>query len=306
MIMPFNIGMVGPVIRKFGTDEQKRRFLPSILDGSTFWCQGFSEPGAGSDLAAVWTRALRDGEDYVVNGQKIWTSYAHWADWIFCLVRTDTEARQQDGISFLLIDMTTPGITVRPVETIDNHHHLNEIFFEDVRVPVANRIGEENRGWTYAKYLLGHERTGLTGVAETQEALKALRGYLASSSGPLANDSAFRRRLGAIETRLKALEITELRFLTGSEGAAASAVQASILKMEGSHLQQAASELAVEALGYGAARYGPAGVTGGAPGEVAAYVERTLGYFFFRRAATIYGGSDEVQRSIISKQYFGL
>lgn len=304
-LMPFGVGMVGPVILEFGTEVQKRKFLPSILDGSVFWCQGFSEPGAGSDLAAVRTSAIRDGDDYVVNGQKIWTSYAHWADWIFCLVRTSNDGKPQEGISFLLIDMKSPGISVCPIETIDDHHHLNEVFFENVRVPVANRIGEENRGWSCAKFLLSHERTGLTGVAETQRALENLFAF--ANQYPRTSKSALFRRLTLLEARLRALEITELRCLAREEGGGEVGAEASILKLVGTELQQRVSELAVEAMGLYANAYMPQAQK---DEENDAYigpdfVTPALTLFFFRRAATIYGGSDEVQRNVIAKAVLG-
>ena len=195
MLQPFGVGMVGPVIYSFGTQEQKDRHLPGILDGSTWWCQGYSEPGSGSDLASLKTQAVRDGDEYVVNGQKIWTTNAHMADWIFALVRTDNEDKPQRGISFLLIDMNTPGIEVRPIVSIDGFHHLNEVYFTDVRVPVANRIGDENKGWTYAKFLLGHERTGIAGVAGSTLAVETLRRFCESEpqggGAPLADDPDF-------------------------------------------------------------------------------------------------------------------
>ena len=311
LLMPFSIGMVGPVLRQFGTDEQKARFLPSVLDGSVFWCQGFSEPGAGSDLASLKTAAVRDGDDYIVNGQKTWTSYAHWADWMFCLVRTSHEGKPQQGISFLLIDMKSPGVAVRPIETIDDHHHLNEVFFEDVRVPVKNRIGEENEGWRCAKYLLGHERTGLTGVAEIQMILERVRRYAESQTtdrGRLLDDPHFRRRLTNFEARVKALEITELRCLAREQDGGGVGPEASILKLTGTGLQQEVSELAVEAMGCYANAYAPAAQKAGSNKQFigSEFITSMLTYFLFRRAATIYGGSDEVQRNVIAKHILTL
>ncbi|MCI5043451.1 MAG: acyl-CoA dehydrogenase family protein [Aquisalinus sp.] len=311
LIMPFSIRMLGPVLLEFGTNEQKERFIPGILDGSTFWCQGFSEPGAGSDLASLRTSAVRDGDDYVVNGQKIWTSYAHWADWMFALVRTSSEGRPQEGISFLLIDMSSPGIEVRPIMTIDGHHHLNEVFFNDVRVPVGNRIGEENKGWACAKFLLGHERTGLTGVAETQNLLQHLRIFAETRQtpyGPLSETPSFKRKLTLLETRLKALEITELQCLAREEQTGHVGPEASILKMVGTKLQQEVSEAAVEAMGEYANAHAPGSQLENANEESIGpgFITKTLTLFFFRRAATIYGGSDEVQRNVIAKHVLGL
>src|SRR3989344_3281617 len=205
---PFGLTMVGPVIYTFGTEEQKAEHLPHIINGTRFWCQGYSEPGAGSDLASLKTRAVRDGDHYVVNGQKIWTSYAHDADWIFLLVRTNTDVKQQNGISFLLIDMNTPGIEVRPIRTIDGMHHLNEVFFTDVRVPVKNLVGNENDGWTYAKFLLGNERAGIAGVARTTGDLIRLREWASSVEhfiNPPINDPVIAQRLDSLEQRLPKL-----------------------------------------------------------------------------------------------------
>src|SRR6266567_1876623 len=220
----FNVTMIGPVLIQFGTDEQKRRFLPRAADVDDWWCQGFSEPGAGSDLAALKTAAKREGDEYIVNGQKIWTSTAHMADWCFCLVRTDPHAaKRQEGISFLLIDMKTPGITVRPIISIDGTHHLNEVFFDDVKVPVAMRVGEENKGWDYAKFLLGNERTGIARLGKSKErvrfAKEAARDMRAGGR-PLIEDHEFRRRIAELETELKSLEITQLRVLSAHNAGA--------------------------------------------------------------------------------------
>lgn len=311
LLLPFNVQMVGPVIRAFGTRQQKQRFLPSILDGTVLWCQGYSEPGAGSDLASLRTSAIREGDHYVVNGQKTWTSYAHWADWIFCLVRTSSDGKPQQGISFLLIDMATPGITVRPIITIDGHHHLNEIFLDDVRVPVENLIGEENKGWNYAKFLLGHERTGLAGTAETQMMLEKLRDFAATrktEQGSLLDQPDFNHRLIALEAKLKALEITELRCLAQETTGAEMGPEASILKLVGTELQQTVSELGVEAMGlYANAHIPEAQLENRRLDSIGpAFVNYALTNFLFRRAATIYGGSDEVQRTVIAKTILGL
>ena len=215
-LSPFGLTMVGPVIYTFGSERQKERYLPRILASDDLWCQGYSERGAGSDLASLQTRAVRDGGDYVVNGHKIWTSHAHHADWMFCLTRTSSEGKRQEGISFLLIPMSTPGITVRPIVSIDKNHYLNEIFFDDVRVPAENRIGDENKGWTYAKFLLGHERTGIAGVSKFKRKVELLREVALQerdAGSTLIEDDAFARRLAEIECRLTALEFTQLRLL---------------------------------------------------------------------------------------------
>ena len=311
-LMPFGLGMVGPVIYSFGSAEQKARHLPGILSGDTWWCQGYSEPGSGSDLAALKTRAVRDGDEYVVNGQKIWTSYAHEADWIFCLVRTNEQGKPQEGISFLLIDMKTPGITVRPIVSIDELHHLNEVFFEDVRVPVSNRIGEENKGWTYAKFLLTHERTGIAGVPGSKKAVEQLQRIAsterAGDGARLADDPAFQSALAEIDIKLAGLEITNLRILADAAAGKAVGERSSILKVVGTEVQQALQTLAVEAIGYytlpsqrerlegrpNAARVG------------ADYVETVFASYAFGRAATIYGGSNEIQRNVLAKAVLGL
>ena len=217
--LPFGLKMVGPVIIKYGNAEQQQRFLPRILRAQDWWCQGYSEPGAGSDLAALKTRAERAGDDYIVNGSKIWTTYAQHADWMFCLVRTESSARRQDGISFLLIDMKTPGIRIAPIISIDGEHSLNEVFFDNVRVPVANRIGEQDKGWTYAKSLLAHERTAIAGVGDSKRAVRRIRELArreTNAGKPLLDDPVFAARLADIEIELMALEFTELRALWAS------------------------------------------------------------------------------------------
>lgn len=303
MVVPFGLKMVGPVIYKFGNDEQKARFLPDILQSNVWWCQGYSEPGAGSDLAALKTKAERDGDHYVVNGQKIWTTYAQLADWIFCLVRTDQAAKKQEGISFLLIDMNTPGITVRKIDSIDNQHSLNEVFFDNVRVPVANRIGEENQGWTYAKYLLTHERTAIAGVAQSKKAIQQLKGIAAgemSGGRPMTEDPEFRNKLAKIEIDLMALEFTELRAIASLAAGAAPGPESSILKIRGTEIQQAISELAVEVCGL----YAHALNQGDPVGND--YAWALSAKYLYGRASTIYGGSNEVQKNIIAKAVLGL
>ena len=254
MIMPFGIDMVGPVIYTFGTQAQKDQHLPSILDGSTWWCQGYSEPGSGSDLASLKTSAVRDGDHYVVNGQKIWTTNAHKADWIFALVRTDPDAKAQRGISFLLIDMSTPGLEVKPIVSIDGMHHLNQVFFENVRVPVENLVGEENAGWTYAKFLLGNERAGIANVAASKRQvgrLKEIAKAEADGMGDsLSSSSDFMMRLAAVEVQLNALAAQEARVIASMESTGSPGDAASMLKIIGSEVEQNLHALRVEAIGY--------------------------------------------------------
>jgi alkylation response protein AidB-like acyl-CoA dehydrogenase len=305
--------MAGPVIYTFGTEAQKNEHLPGIISNDVWWCQGYSEPGAGSDLANLKTRAFRDGDDYIVNGQKIWTSQAHWSDWIFCLVRTSSEGKKQQGISFLLIDMKTPGIEVRPIISIALGHHLNEVFFTDVRVPVQNLIGEEGKGWTYAKFLLANERVGNVDIAKFEHYLDELRKLVANTyegGRPLAEDPAFRRRIADLEVDLatvKALMADQLA-ATREEGGAPTLMGAAALKLRGTELQQAIMQGLVDVL----ARYGlvyqtdalHAGWNGEAIGP-----EASAGLMYehlYRRAATIYGGSSEIQKNIIAKGALGL
>ncbi|MDP6706970.1 MAG: acyl-CoA dehydrogenase family protein [Alphaproteobacteria bacterium] len=309
-VSPFGIGLVGPVIYTFGSEAQKQRYLPKILSSEEFWCQGYSEPGAGSDLASLRTHAVRDGEDYVVNGQKIWTSHAHHADMMFCLVKTDLEVKPQLGISFLLIDMTSPGITVQPIVALDGNHYLNQVFLDDVRVPAANRIGEEGKGWTYAKYLLGNERTGIAGVSKSKRKLERLREIAATErgdGGALSDGASFKARLADVETRLRALEITNLRLLARDRAGGAGA-EASMLKIRGTEIEQDLNELLIEALGYYAAPYEPRAVRDdwNEPPVGPEYVEGLMNERLLRRAASIYGGSNEIQRNIISKMVLEL
>ncbi len=305
-LMPFGLAMVGPVIYTFGTEEQKKRFLPVILSGDEWWCQGYSEPGAGSDLASLKTKAESDGDDYIVNGAKIWTSYAQYADWIFCLVRTSTEGKKQAGISFLLIDMNTPGIKVNPIHTIDGHLTLNETEFSDVRVPKANLIGDENAGWTYAKSLLAHERTAIANVSDSKRNLDQVKEYASreiQGGRPLLEDPAFQRRLSDIEIDLMALEYTELRVLAALSTGSAPGPESSLLKIKGTEVQQAVQELRMEVAGYYQGVFVPEGeqdVSGHEFGDVA----RAL--YMYGRASTIYGGSNEVQKNIIAKAVLGL
>jgi len=310
-LLPFGLQMVGPVIYTFGRPDQKDFFLPRLLSGEHWWCQGYSEPGSGSDLASLQTAAVRDGDDYVINGQKIWTSLAHHADWIFCLVRTQKEGKHQEGISFLLIDMKTPGITVRPLILMDQGHHVNEVFFENVRVPVANRIGEENKGWTYAKFLLGNERAGIAEVAWNKKLLQRLKEMAAdtpASGEKLLDDAVFSRKVAETEVKLTALEYCNLRILAAMQEGSPPGGEASMLKLLGSEVTQAITELTVEALGYYSAPYELADRTPGSNwspvGPDAA--EGVMGQHLFMRAITIAGGSSEVQKNIIAKMVLGL
>lgn len=297
---PFGITMVAPVIYTFGTEEQKAEHLPHILDGTRFWCQGYSEPGAGSDLASLKTRAIRDGDHYVVNGQKTWTTQGHWADWIFCLVRTNTEVKQQNGISFLLIDMNTPGIEVRPIRTIDGMHHLNEVFFTDVRVPVENLVGNENDGWTYAKFLLGNERAGIAGVTRTSGDIARLREWAASTEhfvDPPINDPRIAQRLDDLEQRLAKLAALEARALESPSQSMEAMRLVAPLKLLGTELSQDVSELALDIAG-------PAALPRPAENRVHPYGqegEHAMSVFLFGRAQSIYGGTNEVQKNILAK-----
>ena len=313
VIIPFGLGMVGPVIYTFGNDAQKQRFLPDILESNVWWCQGYSEPNSGSDLASLKTKADLNGDHYVVNGTKTWTTLGQHADWIFCLVRTSSDvARRQEGISFLLIDMSTPGVTVTPIITIEGDHEVNEVHFDNVNVPVENLVGEEGKGWTYGKVLLQHERTGTAGVARTNYRLQRLReqaGRSIRGAAPLVEDRNFMRKLAATEVELKALEFTELRTLAAVASGKAPGPESSILKMKGTELQQATDALYVEAAGYYALPYVPDQYALDFPDEDrvgdGAETSTSLRYFNFRKAS-IYGGSNEIQKNIIAKHVLGL
>jgi len=304
-LMPFGLAMCAPVLLKFGTDAQKQRFLPRIYRGDDFWCQGYSEPNSGSDLASLKTSAARRGDRYVVNGQKIWTTLAHMADWIFCLVRTDPSLeRKQDGISFLLIDMRTPGITVRPLILMDGGHEVNEVFFDDVEVPVENRVHDEGKGWTVAKYLLGHERMNTARIGTSKRELEQLRTFAArqrKDGKPLTDDPRFRDKLSRLEIELTALEITNLRFLDQLRGGRAPGADVSMLKIKGTEIQQTLTELMLEAAGpIAQAIAHDDGATG--DGMIAALAPR----YCNMRKTTIYAGSNEIQRNIIAKHALGL
>lgn len=310
-ILPFGVNMVGPVIYTFGTAEQKARFLPGILSGDDWWCQGYSEPGAGSDLASVRTKAERDGDDYIVNGQKTWTTLAQHADWGFFLVRTDPQAaKPQEGISFLLIDMKSPGITVRPIITLGGEHEVNEVWLENVRVPVANRIHEENKGWTCAKFLLAHERTGIAGVARSKRGIEKLRSIAATEidgDQPLIRNPFFRRKIAELEIDLAALEYTELRGLAASAAGKGPGPESSLLKIKGTEIQQRITELVLEAVGhYGAPYFRGFGAGDNEHPIGPDYAHRAAPTYFNMRKTSIYGGSNEIQRGIIAKMVLGL
>ncbi len=304
-LIPFGIKMVAPVIIAFGSPAQQQRFLPKISAAEEWWCQGYSEPGSGSDLASVKTRAVRDGRHYTVNGQKTWTTLAQHADWMFCLVRTDPGAKAQRGISFLLIDMKSPGITVRPIITLDGAHEVNEVWLEDVSVPLANRIGEENQGWTYAKFLLGHERSNIAGIGVAKRQLARLQRIAATehkNGRPLADDPAFSLRLAQVEIDLMALEMTNLRVLSAEAARQAPGAAASILKIRGTEIQQTISELLLQAVGaYGL----PLLREGAAPAGPAHAAALAAGYCNLRKLS-IYGGSNEIQKNIIAQTILGL
>ncbi len=304
-VVPFGLKMVAPVIFTFGNDEQKQKFLPKILNSDDWWCQGYSEPGAGSDLAALQTKAELAGDDYVVNGAKIWTTYAQYADWIFCLVRTGQFEKRQQGISFLLIDMKSEGITVNPIHTIDNHHSLNEVVFDNVRVPVSNRVGNENQGWTYAKALLAHERTSIAGVADSRRWLQEIIELAKSQTnaqGSLIDDPTFQNRLSDIEIELMALEYMDLRVLASLSSGETPGPEASLLKIKGTEIQQALQELRMQTIGAYAGTLKAAQYQNDL--HARGYESRRA--YMYGRAATIYGGSNEVQRNVIAKAVLGL
>ena len=311
-VMPFGVSMVGPVIFTFGDDAQKARFLPRILSADDWWCQGYSEPGAGSDLAGLRTRAVRDGDDYVVTGQKTWTTSAQWADWIFCLVRTDPDApKPQQGISFLLIDMRSPGVEVRPIVTIDGGQEVNDVFFDAVRVPARNLVGEENKGWTYAKFLLSFERAGIADVGRSRKQLARLKQVARSektNGRPLAEDHRFREKIAAVEIDLLALEFTELRALSRRAAGKEPGTEANILKIRGTEVQQRLTELHLEAVGAYANPYIPDALRDGRNEEPVGpdYAAGAAPRYFNWRKASIYGGTNEIQKGILAKFVLGL
>ncbi|MFZ6776111.1 acyl-CoA dehydrogenase family protein [Undibacterium sp. Ji83W] len=308
-ILPFGVNMVAPVIMAFGNQAQKDYYLPRILSCEDWWCQGYSEPGSGSDLASLKTRAERDGDHYIVNGQKTWTTLAQHADMIFCLVRTDTGVRKQEGISFLLIDMKTPGITVRPIIMLDEEHEVNEVFFDNVKVPVENLIGEENKGWTYAKYLLGHERTNIAAVGRAKRELQFLKRIAAKHQKnglPLIDDAVYASKVASLEVELMALEITVLRVISQDSGRPGP--EASLLKIKGTEIQQRLTELMVEAVGPYGLPFDPAFLEGETEHSIVGDDDAAplAPYYFNFRKTSIYGGSNEIQKNIITQMILGL
>jgi len=310
-LLPFGLKMVGPVIQRFGNAAQQARFLPRILSAEDWWCQGYSEPEAGSDLASLRTLAVRQGDHYLVNGQKTWITLAQHADWIFCLVRTDRTGKAQAGISFLLIDMRTPGVTVRPIVMLDGGHEVNEVWFEDVKVPVENLVGEENKGWTYAKFLLGHERANIAGIGTSKRELARLT-LIASRERkhgrPLSDDPLFASRLAQVEIDLMALEITNLRVLSAEAEKRAPGPEASLLKIKGTEIQQALTELMVQAVGPYALPFRIEALEDGFAGPPVGpgYAAPLAATYCNMRKASIYGGSNEIQKNIITQMILGL
>jgi len=304
-IIASGIQMLGPVLIGFGTEEQKRRYLPAIRRSETWWAQGFSEPGAGSDLAAIRTTAVRDGDSFIVNGHKVWTSYAHFCDMAFCLVRTDLDAKPQESISFLLIDMKSPGVEVRPIRMLEGGNDLNEMYFDNVRVPAENLVGELNKGWSYGKYLLGHERTGIAGIGSCKQQLQRLR-TLAAQQG-LGNDAVLNAHLAQFEIELMALEFTGLRMLSANQQSRVPSVEASMLKVRGTELRQAIYETLVEVAGPHAVPFDEAALLDLAGAEAGAITPPELvaiaANYLDSRKLSIYGGANEVQRNLISKAF---
>src|SRR5437899_1479652 len=308
-VVPFGPVMVAPVIMAFGSPEQQQRFLPGIASGEVWWSQGYSEPGSGSDLASLKTKAERRGDKYIVNGQKTWTTLAQHADMIFNLCRTDPTAKKQSGISFILIDMKSKGITVRPIQTIDGGYEVNEVFFDDVEVPVENLVGEENKGWDYAKFLLGNERTGIARVGVSKERIrriKELASKVESGGKPVIQDQGFREKLAAVEIELKALELTQLRVVAdeGKHGKGKPNPASSVLKIKGSEIQQTTTELLMEVIGPFAAPYDEHGDDGS--NEAMDWTAQIAPSYFNNRKVSIYGGSNEMQSNIITKAVQGL
>ena len=312
-IVPFGLGMVGPVIYTYGNEAQKKKFLPGILASDVWWCQGYSEPGSGSDLASLKMKAERVGNDYVLNGTKTWTTLGHMADWIFCLVRTSSDvARRQEGISFILVDMATEGVSVKPIITIEGDREVNEVHFENVKVPAENLIGEEGKGWTYGKVLLQHERTSIAGVARSQYRLSRLKEKIRNSDNTqpsLTGDNDFLKKIGQLEIELKALEFTELRTLAAVSVGKAPGPESSLLKIRGTEIQQKLDELFMEAAGYFSLPYVPQQYNlNSDPEEHVGFGADSVSslVYFNNRKASIYGGSNEIQKNIIAKHVLGL
>jgi alkylation response protein AidB-like acyl-CoA dehydrogenase len=305
-IVPFGPVMVAPVIMAFGSPEQQKRFLPGIASGDVWWSQGYSEPGSGSDLASVKTRAVREGDKYIVNGQKTWTTLGQYGEWIFCLVRTSTEGKPQTGISFLLVDMKSPGVTVRPIVLMDGEAEVNEVFFDDVEVPVENLVGEENKGWTYAKYLLAHERTNIADVNRAKRELERLK-RLAKAEG-VWDDPRFRDQVALLEVDVVALEMMVLRVLSAQAGGKKALDIAGLLKIKGSEIQQRYTELLMLAGGPFSLPFIAEAMEAGWQGDHvgAAHCAPLAANYFNTRKTTIYGGSNEVQRNIVAQTILGV
>ncbi|MBK8007412.1 MAG: pimeloyl-CoA dehydrogenase large subunit [Rhizobiales bacterium] len=310
--LPFGVSMVGPVIAAFGNEQQKKHFLPRIANIDDWWCQGFSEPGAGSDLAGLSTKAVREGDHWIINGQKTWTTLAQYADWIFVLARTDFKAKKQEGISFILCDMKTPGITVRPIQLIDGGKEVNEVFFDNVKVPYENLVGQENRGWDYAKFLLGNERTGIARVGISKERIRRLKelAKLELSGGkPMMEDPRFRAKISQIEVELKALEMTQMRVVAaeGKRRDNKPDPASSILKIKGSEIQQTITDLLMEVVGPFALPFADEDDAGSNELPVGPdYAGPLAPNYFNYRKVSIYGGSNEIQKNIIAKAILGL
>lgn len=304
-IVPFGVNMLGPVLLKFGSEAQKAHYLPRILDGTDWWCQGYSEPGAGSDLASLKTTAVKDGDHYIVNGQKTWTTLGQHADWIFCLVRTSKDGKPQEGISFLLIDMATPGIEVRPIYLLDGDHEVNEVWFTDVKVPAENLVGQENMGWTIAKYLLTYERTGIAGVGFSTSALAELKGIVGKTEK--ADDPLFAARVARVEIALENMKTTNMRVLAAAAGGAAPGAESSLLKIKGTEIRQEINALFMRAMGPQAQPFVSEALEEGYNGPVigpegAAWAAKD---YFNNRKLSIFGGSNEIQKNIVSKAMLG-
>jgi alkylation response protein AidB-like acyl-CoA dehydrogenase len=309
--MPFGLSMIGPVLMKFGTPVQRARFLPRIITMDDWWCQGYSEPGAGSDLASLKTTARRDSGDYVINGQKTWTTLAQFADWMFCLVRTNGEGKPQEGISFVLIDMRTPGVRVQPIRTLDLGADVNEVFFDEVRIPIDNLVGDENRGWTIAKYLLGHERTNIAGIGMCKRLLASLKDYARRQpkhGRPLLDDVRFRDRIVKLEIELKSHEWSVMRLVSLEQTGQPIGIEASMLKIRGSEIQQDLAELLMESAGPYALPFVAAALESGFVGITAAgtHLNSVAPQYFDMRKVSIYGGTNEVQKNLIAKSVLGL
>ncbi|MBL4623512.1 MAG: acyl-CoA dehydrogenase family protein [Immundisolibacteraceae bacterium] len=311
-VMPFGLTMLGPVLLSFGSEDQKQQYLPAILDSTTWWCQGYSEPDAGSDLASLKTQAVDKGDHYLVNGSKIWTTYAHYADKMFCLVRTSSEGRKQQGISFVLLDMNDPGVEVAPIITNNGLHTVNQVFLKDVKVPKENLVGEEGAGWTIAKYLLGHERTVIAGVAASKQQMKRLKTIAEQETQqgqPLWQDNRFRDRVAEVSIDLLALEQTNMRVLSDESAGRGPGPEASLLKIRGTEIQQMITELLAEAVGYYGLPYHKEVLLSGW-GETEPvgpdYAAPLLPHYFDWRKSSIYGGSNEIQKNIIAKAVLGL